>query len=126
MNIALDTNAYCDFQRGNRWLEGIQEAQRVIIPYIVLAELRAGFLQGNRNLQNEARLERFLNTARVALLFPDADTTRHYAALVAQLRKQGTPIPTNDIWIAALCVQHQLILCSADAHFEHLPQLARL
>jgi tRNA(fMet)-specific endonuclease VapC len=52
-------------------------------------------------------------------------STHHFARLFLQLRRQGTPIPTNDLWIAALAVQHDLALFSRDGHFEHLPQLAR-
>lgn len=68
----------------------------------------------------------FLNSPRVEILFADEQTTHHYARLFYQLRKQGTPIPTNDIWIAALVVQHDLVLCARDHHFEHLPQLPRV
>jgi len=60
------------------------------------------------------------------VLYADEQTTYHHAAIYRQLRKQGTPIPTNDMWIAALIVQHSLILFALDAHFDALPQLARL
>jgi len=53
-------------------------------------------------------------------------TTHEYSRLAAQLRKQGTPIPTNDLWIAALALQHGLTLYARDRHFDHLPQLPRL
>jgi predicted nucleic acid-binding protein len=56
-------------------------------------------------------------------LLPDEATTRHYAQLFLQLRQQGAAIPTNDLWIAALALQHGLTLCSDDAHFRHIPQL---
>lgn len=125
MKVALDTNAYSDFMRGSKWLEAVQQANKVILPLFVLGELRAGFLQGNRSARNEADLERFINSARAEVLSPDTQTTRVYAALVAQLRKQGTPIPTNDVWIAALCLQHDVLFCSSDEHFDHIPQLAR-
>ena len=125
MRIALDTNAYSDFLRGTKWMDALQQASEVSLPLFVVGELRAGFLQGNRSTRNEADLERFINSPRVNLLLPDSATTREYSALVAQLRKQGTPIPTNDIWIAALCLQHDLVFCSSDEHFDHVPQLAR-
>ena len=125
MKIALDSNAYSDFMRGQEWLDAMQQAEKIMLPLFVLGELRSGFLQGNRHTRNEADLARFINTPRVEVLLPDASTTRHYAALVAQLRKQGTPIPTNDVWIAALALQHDLILCTSDQHFEHIPHLAR-
>ncbi|MBV8531935.1 MAG: PIN domain-containing protein [Candidatus Eremiobacteraeota bacterium] len=58
--------------------------------------------------------------------YADDQTTHHYAAIFRQLRKQGTPIPENDMWIAALVLQHNLILHTRDRHFDHLPQLARV
>jgi predicted nucleic acid-binding protein len=68
-------------------------------------------------------LQRFLTKPGVAMLFPDEGTTRVYAALYRQLRGQGTPIPTSDIWIAAQVVQHGLTLATRDQHFHHLPQI---
>lgn len=65
-------------------------------------------------------------TPRVRLLLPDEQTTHHYAALFAQLRTRATPIPTNDIWIAALVIQHGLTLVDRDRHFDQLAQLSRL
>jgi predicted nucleic acid-binding protein len=62
----------------------------------------------------------------VQVLFADDATTHQYAALFRQLRRQGTPIPINDLWIAALVVQHGLALCDRDRHFDRLPQLARV
>jgi len=62
----------------------------------------------------------------VGVLYADEQTTHHYASIFRQLRKQGTPIPTNDMWIAALVLQHSFVLCARDAHFEALPQLPRV
>ena len=62
----------------------------------------------------------------VAVLYPDEQTTHQYATVFRQLRRQGTPIPTNDIWIAALVLQHDLALYARDRHFEHLPQIVTL
>ena len=72
----------------------------------------------------ETALERALSRGQEGL--PPEETTRDYAQLCAQLKKQGTPIPANDIWIAALVSQHNLLLHSRDSHFDHLPQLARI
>lgn len=97
-----------------------------MLPFVVVAEMRAGFSHGTRQGQNELTLQRFLSKAGVSVLFPDEQTTHHYAAVYRQLRKQGTPLPTNDMWIAALVLQHNLVLHSRDAHFDHLPQLVRV
>lgn len=127
MRIALDTNRYADFCRGETdVVEMVAHAEKIYFPFIVLGELRAGFQAGTRALQNERHLVRFLNSPRVNLLFPDDQTTYYYGSVFAQLRKQGTPIPTNDIWIAALILQHDLLLFARDKHFDVLPQLARI
>jgi tRNA(fMet)-specific endonuclease VapC len=126
MNIALDTNAYTDFMRGDpARVEILRAAQHIHLPLIVLGELRAGFAAGNQQSANAANLQRFLNSPRVSVLLPDEQTTHHYAHLYVQLRKTGHAIPTNDLWIAALTVQHHLVLCTSDGHFQHLPQVPR-
>jgi len=59
----------------------------------------------------------------VEVLCPDLATTAVYARIFVELRQQGTPIPTNDLWIAALALQHDLTLCTKDAHFQHIAGL---
>ncbi len=126
MNVALDTNAYSDFMRGEASrVHIIRTARKIYLPLIVLGELRAGFAAGNQRSSNAANLQRFLNSSRVSILLPDEQTTHHYAQLYLQLRRKAAAIPTNDLWISALVVQHHLILCTSDMHFEHLPQLPR-
>ncbi|MDP6523235.1 MAG: PIN domain-containing protein [Kiritimatiellia bacterium] len=93
------------------------------MPLPVLAELRAGFAYGTLAAENERTINRFLDRSRVTVLLPDEQTTFHYGRLYAQLRNQGTPVPTNDLWIAALVVQHRLTLYTRDYHFKHLPQI---
>jgi len=127
MRVALDTNRYVDFCRGEpEAVQVVQQAHEIFLPFVVIAELRAGFLCGTRGRQNERTLTKFLNSDRVRVLHTDEQTTHHYARLFKQLREQGTPIPTNDIWIAALVAQHDLALFARDRHFDHLPQLARI
>jgi len=126
VNLALDTNAYTDFMRGETTrVFQVQSARSIVLPLIVVAELRAGFAVGSKSSQNEQTLQRFLNQDRVKVESPDDGTTHHYATLVRQLRQQGTPIPTNDLWIAALALQHNLVLCTSDRHFDHVAQLPR-
>lgn len=101
MRLALDTNRYVDFSRGDQAVVArVQEAERIYLPFVTLSELRAGFLCGAKTRQNERVLTRFLNSPRVRVLYPDEQTTHHYARLFQQLRLQATPIPTNDLWIA--------------------------
>ena len=127
MKLALDTHRYTDLCRGNpSVVKTVELADEVWLPFIVLGELRAGFAVGTQGPHNEAILRRFLLKPGVDVLYPDEQTTHHYAAIYRQLRKQGTPIPTNDMWIAALVLQHSLSLCDRDAHFDALPQLTRI
>jgi tRNA(fMet)-specific endonuclease VapC len=127
MNVLFDTKFYTAFCKGDEpAVRVIQQARRIFLPFAVLAELRAGFLCGTNARKNEKSLTLFLNSVRVEVLYPDESTTHQFAAVFAQLRLLGRPIPTNDIWIAALAVQHDLILCSRDKHFDLLPQLARV
>lgn len=124
MKLAIDTNSYTGFCKGRAEIVSvIQKAEKIFLPFVVLAELRAGFAAGSRPTKNEGTLNRFLNSPRVEVLFADEQTTHHYARLFFQLRQQGTPIPTNDLWIAALASQHHLFLLTDDAHFAHLPQI---
>ena len=125
MNLALDTNAYSDFMRGEKGrVQVVRTARRIHLPLFVLAELRAGFAAGNQRSRNAANLQRFLGSPRVSVLLPDEQTSHHYARLWLQLRKARRAIPANDLWIAALVIQHDLVLCTSDTHFRHLPQLA--
>lgn len=124
MKIVIDTNRYRDFCDGtDDAVSIIQKSSEIYIPFIVVAELRAGFACGSRGPENEQVLSRFLNKPRVKLLFADEGTTYIYANLFRQLRIQGTPIPTNDLWISALTIQHGLMLFSRDVHFQKLPQI---
>lgn len=127
MRIAVDTNRYVDLCRG---LPGtvalLEEADAVILPFVVIGELRAGFANGRRQVENERVLRRILMKDGVEIVYADDQTTHHYAAVFRQLRTQGTPIPTNDMWIAALVLQHNLALHARDAHFDHVPQIARV
>lgn len=127
MKLALDSNRYTDLCRGvPAVVEVIESAEEIHVPLIVLGEQRAGFAHGAHREKNERVLTRFLNTDGVRILAPDEETTFFYADLYAFLRKRGRPIPTNGLWIAALVVQHSLVLFDRDSAFDHLPQLARV
>ena len=124
MKILVDTNRLTDFFRGDRALgELMERADQVWIPFVVLAELRAGFLGGSRSTANQERLSAFLRKPGIGVLFADNRTTQVWAALLTQLRKLGRPIPSNDLWIAALAVQHEMTLLTRDRHFGEIPQL---
>jgi tRNA(fMet)-specific endonuclease VapC len=130
VKLALDTNRYTDLCRGDvsvvEMVEMVELADEVRLPFIVLGELRAGFAVGSQGPRHEAVLRRFLLKSGVGVLYADEQTTHHYAAIYRQLRKQGTPIPINDMWIAALVLQPSLVLFARDTHFDVLPQLTRV
>ena len=124
MRLAIDTNRYRDLCDGKREaVERLETADAVFMPFVVLAELRAGFAVGTKGRANERVLQQFLAQPGVEVLHTTDATIRTYATLYRQLRSQGTPIPTNDLWIAAIVVEHELALYSRDSHFDALPQL---
>ena len=127
VEIIIDTNRYRDFCDAEpHAVEVFRRVHAIHIPIMVVAELRVGFVMGSRSASNESVLARFLSRARVRVLRPDMATTHHYAGLFRQLRVAGTPIPINDLWIAALAAQHELSLFTRDSHFDYLPQLPRV
>jgi predicted nucleic acid-binding protein len=126
MRILLDTNAYSDWRRYAKWNRTISSANEVLLPAIVLGELRYGFHGSSKATENESKLAAFLRHPVVRVLSVGESTSKCYAHLKNFLRKQGTLIPENDIWIAALVLEHTAPLVSSDAHFDHLPQVARV
>jgi len=127
VTLALDTHRYADLCCGDaRAVEIVEAADAIWLPFVVVGELRAGFAAGSQGPRNEAVLRRFLLKPGVGILYADEQTTYHYASVYRQLRKQGTPIPTNDMWIAALVLQHSLSLYDRDRHFDALPQVLRV
>lgn len=122
--LVIDTNVYSGFMRGEqRAVRALRAAHEIHLPLIVLGELLAGFAAGARPQKNREELARFMASPRVHGLKPDEKTAQHYADVFTALRKQGTPIPTNDLWIAALARQHRLPLLSFDTHFGMVPGL---
>lgn len=127
IKIALDTNSYSNLCRGYESLiKLVEQAVAIALPVIVLAELKAGFKSGQLARQNAQQLAIFLDDSRVTILPIDEQTAEHYANFSAGLRRQRTPIPTDDIWIAALAAQYDYQLVSSDSHFDNLPELPRI
>ncbi len=126
MKILLDANAYSDWMRNGRWHEVITTADEVMIPVIVLGELRYGFQGSKLHDKNEKTLVRFLKHPAVSILQVGEATSKIYANLKHFLRSAGSPIPENDVWIAALAVESLASLVTADSHFDFLPQVPRV
>ena len=123
-HIALDTNAYSAFKCGNNdIIEIIQYADTINVSSIVIGELFAGFAIGTKEKNNKKELVEFLNTDRCQVIAVDQNTTIYYAHIYKLLRQKGTPIPTNDLWIAALAMQHGHMLCTLDKHFTCIDNL---
>ena len=122
--FVIDTNVYSGFMHGEPGsVKALRGAHEIHLPLIVLAELLAGFAVGTRVSRNRHQLAQFMASPRVHLMNPDEKTAEHYAGAYRDLRRQGTPIPTNDLWIAALARQNRLPLLSFDAHFRAVPGL---
>ncbi len=120
----LDTSAYAAFMRGHPAVKrALQEADEIYLTPVVLGELRAGFMRGRHRRKNEQGLRSFLGSPRVRVLTIDADTAERYAVILNALWKAGTPIPTNDIWIAACAMQHGLRVLTTDAHYQKVSQV---
>jgi predicted nucleic acid-binding protein len=127
VRIALDTNRLTDLFRGDAELAAqLATCDEVWIPLIVLGEIRAGFHGGTQQRRNEILLTRLLAKPTVEVLLPGQETAQHYARLFVQLKRAGTPVPDNDLWIAALVLEHNLLLVTRDQHFERIPQLMRV
>jgi predicted nucleic acid-binding protein len=124
MRLLLDTSAYSWFMRGHQDINAVlQSADSIAVNPIVLGELQAGFQHGRHIERNKATLAEFLASPRVHIIPIDKETAERYAAILHSLRKLGTPIPTNDLWIAASAMQYGLTILTTDAHFNHVVQV---
>ena len=126
MRVAVGTNRLTDLLRGDaRLAERLGMCDEVWIPLMVLGEMKAGFHGGTQGHRNEALLQRFLAKATVSVLLPGRATAEYYARIFVQLKRAGTPIPDNDLWIAALALEHDLTLITRYRHSERIAQLPR-
>jgi tRNA(fMet)-specific endonuclease VapC len=123
--MILDTNGLSAVADGEPALEPIlREATQIAVPVIVLGEYRYGVRQSRDRQRYEQWLAESLPKFRI--LDVDEQTAVSYAAVRGELKRAGTPIPSNDVWIAALCRQHSLPLLSRDRHFDAVPGIRRL
>ena len=123
LTVVLDTNAYSDWRRTGYWHDWLAKADRVLVPAVVVGELIHGFRKGREFPTNTASLEAFLGEPQVEVLPVGRRTAEIYGEFVLHLQNQGTPIPTNDIWIAAGVHEVHGLLLTRDGHFVHLPQV---
>ena len=122
--ILIDTNIYSHAMRGDsEVISCLQQVTHIGFSVISMGELLSGFKAGNKEEINRQELNVFLDSPRVSLYYVDEVTAEFYSAILNQLKKQGTPIPTNDIWIAATALQQGLSVYTFDQHFDHVAGL---
>src|SRR5882757_202208 len=124
MTVALDTSAYSAFNRGDsRLKKWFHVDNEILISLVVVGELRAGFAAGNRKEINEQLLQKFLDAPNVRTVTITNNTTNLFAEIYLRLRKAGKPIGTNDMWIAAMSLEHGVSLLTTDNDFSNVPDL---
>ena len=122
--ILIDTNVYTHALKGTPDVVSIlQTASEIGISAISIGELISGFKGGTREKENREELAVFLDSPRVKIYPIDETTAEFYGEILDKLRKSGTPIPTNDIWIGGVALQNGLKLFTKDRHFENIPGL---
>lgn len=124
MKAVLDTNAYCQCDIGNEAiLTLLEEASSYFLPSIVYGELYYGFRHGQHFEKNMQHLEKFIAQFHVEVIDVTTDVAKKYGDIYASLRQKGRPIPTNDIWIAACCMEVGGTLITVDDHFKEVEQI---
>ncbi len=122
--ILIDTNIYSLALRGETSvIATLRQVNHIGISTISIGELLSGFKGGNKEQENRKQLGQFLDSPRVCLYAVDENSAEYYSSTLNQLKKQRTPIPTNDIWIAATALQNGLPLYTFDKHFSHITGL---
>ncbi len=125
MEIALDTNALSAFADGEKNIYNIiRDFRRLALPATVLGEYRFGLKFSRYREQRSKWLSELLKHSRILEI--DEITTNYYADIRSILKRQGTPLPENDVWIASSCIQYNLSILSRDKHFDNLKNMTRL
>ncbi len=122
--VLIDTNIYSELLRGNQFVADLLKKPEIIaFSVISIAELLTGFKNSAREKENLEELDRFLYSPRVLVYDIDIETSEFYAKIYDELKRSGDPIPTNDLWIAALTLQHGTKLFTLDKHFRKVQGL---
>lgn len=125
--VLIDTNIYSLAMKGDESVVNILKTiDHIGITAVSVGELCSGFKGGKFEEKNRAELNLFLDSPRVVIFPIDVETADFYASILNNLKKQGTPIPTNDIWIAAAAFQNGFKLFSKNKHFKAVPGLIQL
>lgn len=119
--IIIDTNFYVAFKkRDDVAVATLRKADYIAVNTVILGELLAGFRCGTREKQNREELDLFFDSPRVNFLSVDDETAEFFTQIFADLKQNGRPIPTNDLWIAASAMQHGLALATYGDHFKSI------
>lgn len=119
--VLIDTNIYSELLRWNKFVADLLKKPDIIaFSVISIAELLSGFKNSNREKENLEELDQFLYSPRVIIYDIDAETSEFYAKIYDELKSSGDPIPTNDLWIAALTLQYGTKLFTLDKHFKRV------
>jgi len=122
--VMLDTNAYAALLSGDASVcEALAVASEVLLPIFVVGELEAGFRGGTRYAGNVAIFQRFLAKPGIRMVGSSHETARIYGEVKDSLKRAGTPVPANDIWIAASAIEHAAVLVTYDRHFASIRQV---
>ncbi len=122
--LLLDTSAYSGFNRGDKRLKNyFRPDKEMLVPLITVGELRAGFALGTKKEENEALLQKLLDSSSISTVTISDKTTKLFAAIFQRLKLAGTPINTNDMWIAALALEYDCLLVTLDSDFKRVPDL---
>jgi tRNA(fMet)-specific endonuclease VapC len=125
-SILLDTNCYSAYLAGDeRVLSALAEAEVVYMSIFVLGELYAGFRGGTKVQQNREYLKRFLAKRNVKTLSATQETAEIFGDLKDKLKRSGSPLPINDVWIAAHALETGSVLITYDSHFQKITGLRR-
>lgn len=123
-DLLFDTSAYSLFKRGNeKVLNVVREADRIFMNAIVIGELLAGFDGGRYREANRQELKEFLQARSVHMVPLTGQTAERYSFIFHELKRQGTPVPTHDLWIAASAMESGASILTADRHFNKIRQV---
>ena len=123
--MILDTNALSAWAEGRPAVESpLRVADRLIVPSVVLGEYWFGIRQSRHRTRYEEWLARYLPLTEIAIV--TSATADAYADIRLELKRRGTPVPPNDVWIAALARQHGLAVLSNDGHFDMVDGIRRI
>ena len=128
MPLLLDTNVLIKFLRGdNKIAKVVSTYEQILVPTVVIGEYKAGVAgETAAGHQQLSALEMFLDSTAVKIVGVTEDVANAYARIFRVLKANGTPIPQNDLWIAACAITKGAVVYSLDTHFSNVPLLERV